>query len=123
MAAPPDRTKVRPAMPMNSASSRRSRCWGLAQSAHPRWPPTDAIRAARPTGSGPRAVGAAVPSAVLMSGFSRAGRHVGRAGAGQVDRDDDLVEQVLTDPLGQRRLLEGQVVVDGVVGDGRGLVV
>ena len=33
---------------MNSASSRRSRWSGLAQSAQPRWPPTDAISAARP---------------------------------------------------------------------------
>src|SRR5262245_53644729 len=106
MAAPPDRTKVRPAMPMNSASSRRSRCLGLAQSAQPRWPPTDAIRAARPTGPEPRAVGAAVPSVVLMSGLSRAGRHVGRAGVGQVDRDDDLVEEFLADAVGQRGLLE-----------------
>src|SRR4249920_1219463 len=107
MAAPPDSTNVSPAMPMNSASSRRSRWSGLAQSAQPRWPPTDAIRAARPTGSGPRA--SRPPVGEVMSGFPRAGRHVGRAGVGQVDRDDDLVEQVLADALGQRRLLEGQV--------------
>src|SRR5215471_13979497 len=110
MAAPPDRMKVRPAMPMNSASSRRSRCLGLAQSAQPRCPPTDAIRAARPTDARPRAAGGAVPPVVLMSGFARAGRHVGRAGVGQVDRDDDLVEQLLADPVGQRGLLERLVV-------------
>src|SRR5215471_10921481 len=113
MAAPPDSTKVRPAMPMNSASSRRSRCLGLAQSAQPRCPPTDAIRAARPTRSGPRA-GAAVPPVVLMSGFPRVRRHVGRAGVREVDRDDDLVVQVFADAVGQRGLLEGQVVVDGI---------
>src|SRR5215468_5449740 len=106
MAAPPDRTNVRPAMPMNSASRRRSRCLGLAQSAQPRWPPTDAIRAARPTGPGPRAVGAAVPSVVLMSGFAGARWRVGRAGVGEVDRDDDLVVQVFADALGQGGLLE-----------------
>src|SRR5215831_2089156 len=114
MAAPPDSTNVNPAMPMNSASSRRSRCSGLAQSAQPRCPPTDAIRAARPTGSGPRAAGAAVPPVVLMSGFPRVRRHVGRAGVGQVDRDDDLVVQLLADALVQRGLLERQVAVDGV---------
>src|SRR6516225_4201391 len=121
MAAPPDRTKVRPAMPMNSASSRRSRCSGLAQSAQPRWPPTDAIRAARPTGSVPRA--GRLPVGEVMSGFPRAGLHIGRPGVGQVDRDDDLVEQFFADPVGQGGLLERLVVVDGVVGDGRGLVV
>src|SRR5215467_2563588 len=110
MAAPPDKTKVSPAMPMNSASSRRSRWLGLAQSAQPRCPPTDAIRAARPTGPEPRFCRSAAGE--VMSGFRRAGRHVGRPGAGQVDRDDDLVEQFLADTLGQRCLLEGQVVVD-----------
>src|SRR5215471_19639177 len=110
MAAPPDSTNVSPAMPMNSASSRRSRCSGLAQSAHPRWPPTDAIRAARPTGS--RWGASLFPVGEVMSGFPRARWHVGRAGAGQVDRDDDLVEQFLADAFGQRGLLEGQVLVD-----------
>src|SRR5215831_12444932 len=109
MAAPPDSTNVSPAMPMNSASSRRSRCSGLAQSAHPRWPPTDAIRAARPTGWEPPTASeprfSRFPVGEVMSGFSRTGRHVGRAGAGQVDRDDDLVEQVLADAFGQRCLL------------------
>src|SRR5215468_3415140 len=121
MAAPPDRTKVSPAMPMNSASSRRSRWSGLAQSAHPRWPPTDAISAARPVSLGlptsPFSMGG------VMSGFSGTVRHVGRAGVGQVDRDDDLVVELLADAFGQRGLLEGQVLVDGVVGDGRGIVV
>src|SRR5215472_8259801 len=121
MAAPPDRTNVRPDMPRNSASSRRSRWSGLAQSAQPRWPPTDAISAARPTGSGMRA--GRPPSRDFISLLLGAGWVVGGAGAGQVDRDDDLVVQVLADALGQRGLLEGQVVVDGVVGDGRGLVV
>src|SRR5262249_29720646 len=115
MAAPPDRTNVSPAMPMNSASSRRSRCSGLAQSAQPRWPPTDAIRAARPTGSEPRA--SRIPFRAVMSGFRGAGRHIGRTWAGQRDRDDDPVEQLLGYAFGQRGLLEGQVVVDGVVGD------
>src|SRR5215467_7984877 len=104
MAAPPDSTNVNPAMPMKSASSRRTPCSGLAQSAQPRCPPTDAIRAARPTGSeAPTASKARLsrfPVGEVMSGFSRAGRHVGRAGAGQVDRDDDLVEQVLADAFG-----------------------
>src|SRR6516164_2445571 len=108
MAAQPDSTKVSPAMPRNSASSRRSRWSGLAQSAQPRWPPTDSIRAARPTGPGMRAAPAAGPSAVLISGFPGAGWH---AGAGQVDRDDDLVVEVLADALGQRGVLERQVVV------------
>src|SRR5690348_4280709 len=121
MAAPPDRMKVRPAMPMNSASSRRSRCSGLAQSAQPRWPPTDAIKAARPTGSEPPASRAWFGA--VMSGFPLARWHVGRAGAGQRDRDHDLVEQLLADAVGQGGLLQGLVVVDGVVGDGRGLVV
>src|SRR5215471_14321597 len=48
---------------------------------------------------------------------------VSGAGAGEGEGDDDLVVQVLADPVGQRRLLEGQVVVDGVVGDRRGLVI
>src|SRR5215471_19004258 len=120
MAAPPDSTKVSPAMPMNSASSRRSRWSGLAQSAQPRWPPTDAISAARPTRSGIRAERAAGPSAVLISGFPGAGWHAGRAGAGQRERDDHPVEEFLADALGQRGILERQVVVDGVVGDRRG---
>src|SRR5215467_11735548 len=131
MAAPPDRTKVSPAMPMNSASSRRSRWPGLAQSAQPRWPPTDAIRAARPAGPAPRAgacgavpepPGAGPAWGLLMSGFAGVRRDVGGAGAGEVDRDDDAVEQVLGHALGQGGLLEGEVVADGVVGDGRGLV-
>src|SRR6267154_1354148 len=120
MAAPPDSTKVRPAMPMNSASSRRSRCSGLAQSAQPRWPPTDATRAARPTSSEPRP--SRFSAAGFMSGFSRAGWLIGRAWTGQRDRVDDPIEQLLADAVGQGGLLEGQVVVDGVVGDGRGLV-
>src|SRR5215472_11000993 len=132
MAAPPDRTKVSPAMPRNSASSRRSRWLGLAQSAQPRWPPTDAIRAALPMGSArwpgacgrdPEAPGAGVASGLFMSGFARVCRDVGGAGAGQVDRDDDLVEQFLADALGERGLFEGEVLVDGVVGDRGGLVV
>src|SRR5215471_2203297 len=132
MAAPPDRTKVSPAMPMNSASSRRSRWSGLAQSAQPRWPPTEAIRAALPTGSAPwagaRGLDPEAPAAgfapgLLMSGFARVRRDIGGARAGEVDRDDDAVEQFLADALGQGGLLEGEVVVDGVVGDGRGLVV
>src|SRR5215469_12226449 len=132
MAAPPDRTKVSPAMPMNSASSRRSRWSGLAQSAQPRWPPTDAIRAALPIGSAswpgacwldPETLGAGLASGLLMSGFAGVRRDIGGAGAGQVDRDDDLVEQFLADALGERGLFEGEVVVDGVVGDRRGLVV
>src|SRR5215470_709881 len=114
MAAPPDRMKVSPDMPMNSASNRRSRCSGLAQSAQPRCPPTDAIRAARPTGSGPRADGAAVPSAVLMSGFPGTGRDVGGAGAGQRERLDDPVEEFLGHAVGQGGLLECGVVADGV---------
>src|SRR5215472_15284693 len=115
MAAPPDRTKVRPAMPMNSASSRRSRCPGLAQSAQPRWPPTDAISAARPTGWGRWS--SWLPLWVVMSVFLGARRGVGGAGTGEVERNDDLVEQILADAVGERGLLEGQVVVDGVVGD------
>src|SRR5262245_48127257 len=120
MAAPPDSTKVRPAMPMNSASSRRSRCLGLAQSAQPRCPPTEAIRAARPVSPGPRSSPFSMGG--FMSGFSGTVRHVGRAGVGQVDRDDDLVVKLLADAFGQRGLLEGQVFVDRVVGDGHGLV-
>src|SRR5215470_12147427 len=104
MAAPPDRTKVSPAMPMNSASSRRSRWSGLAQSAQPRWPPTDAIRAALPMGSAPRAgpalwagacgpvpeaPGAGLAPGLLMSGFAGVRRDIGGARAGEVDRDDD----------------------------------
>jgi hypothetical protein len=50
------------------------------------------------------------------------GGHVGGAGAGEVEGDDDLVVQVLGYALGQRRLLEREVVVDGVVGDGCGFV-
>jgi len=50
----------------------------------------------------------------------RAGGKVGGAGAGEGERVDDLVIQVLAHTLGQGGLLEGQVVVDGVVGDGRG---
>src|SRR5262245_37198142 len=121
MAAPPDRTNVSPAMPMNSASSRRSRWSGLAQSAQPRWPPTEAIRAARPTGSALRC--SRLSGGDFMSGLAGGGWHVGRAGMGQVDWDHDPVEQLLADALGQRGLLEAEVVVDGVVGDGRGLVV
>src|SRR5512140_417136 len=111
MAAPPDSTKVSPAIPMNSASSR---CWGLAQSAQPRWPPTDAIRAARPTGPGPGSC--CFPAGGIMSGFPRAGRHIGRPRPGQRERDDDPVEQFLADPVGQGGLLKRLVVVDGVVG-------
>src|ERR1700728_2433607 len=121
MAAPPDSTKVSPAMPMNSASRRRSRWRGLAQSAQPRWPPTDAISAARPTGISRPSAGS--PFRDCMSRAWRGGRHVGGAGAGEVEGNDDLVVQVLADAVGQRGLLEGLVVVDGVVGDGRGLVV
>src|SRR6516165_8535934 len=117
MAAPPDRTKVRPAMPRNSASSRRSRWPGLAQSAQPRCPPTDAIKAARPTGSGPEAGAGPACWGPVMSGFAGAGRDVGGAGAGEVDRDDHAVEQVLGDAFGQGGLFEGQILVDGVVGD------
>src|SRR5262249_38518645 len=124
--------KVSPAMPMNSASSRRSRWSGLAQSAQPRWPPTDAIRAALPIGSAPwtgarrldpEVPGAGLASGLLMSGFAGVRRDIGGAGAGQVDRDDDLVEQFLADALGEGGLFEGEVLVDGVVGDGCGLVI
>src|ERR1700746_3857199 len=100
MAAPPDRTKVRPAMPMNSASSRRSRWPGLAQSAQPRWPPTDAIRAALPMGSGLWA-GAGLASGPAMSGLAGVGGDVGGAGVGEVDGDDDLVVQLFGDAFGQ----------------------
>src|SRR5260370_42323685 len=134
MAAPPDRTKVRPAMPMNSASSRRSRWSGLAQSAQPRCPPTDAIRAARPMGTAPRVGsapspracglvsgvrGAGLASGLFMSGFAGARRDIGGAGAGEGERNDDAVEQFLADAFRQGGLLEGEVVVDGVIGDGR----
>src|SRR6516225_9171701 len=122
MAAPPDSTKVSPAMPRNSASSRRSRWSGLVQSAYPRAPPTEAISAALPTGSMARPGCAAPASEVLISGFLRA-RQVSRTPAGQRERVDHPVVQVLAHALGQRRLLQGQVVVDGVVGDLRGLVV
>ena len=47
-AAPPERTKVSPAIPMNSESRRRSLWSGLVQSAYPRWPPTEAMKAALP---------------------------------------------------------------------------
>jgi hypothetical protein len=50
------------------------------------------------------------------------GGHVGGAGAGEVEGNDDLVVQILGYALGQRRLLEREVVIDGVVGDGRGFV-
>src|SRR6516225_5051069 len=112
MAAPPDSTKVNPAMPRDSARRRRSRCSGLAQSAQPRWPPTDTIKAARPTGSARRA--SRFPFGAVMSGLPWTRRHIGRAGAGQRKRVDDLIEQILADAVGQRGLLEGQVVVDGV---------
>src|ERR1700730_69265 len=141
MAAPPERTNVSPLMPMNSASRRRSRWSGLVQSAQPRWPPTEAISAALPSGSALRtrgsvmdswlvsAVGSSPPSGGvepgpgLMSLWAAAGLRVGRASAGQGERVDDPVEQLLADALGQGGLLEGQVVVDGVIRDHRGLVV
>src|SRR5579862_9989352 len=110
MAAPPDSTKVSPAMPMNSASRRRSRWPGLAQSAQPRWPPTDAISAARPTGISWPLAGS--PFMGRMSGALRGGGHAGDAGAGERDRDDNPVEHVLADAVGQGGLLEGLVVVD-----------
>jgi hypothetical protein len=50
------------------------------------------------------------------------GGYVGGAGAGEVEGNDDLVVQILGYALGQRRLLEREVVIDGVVGDGRGFV-
>src|ERR1700749_4281203 len=109
MAAPPDRMKVRPDMPMNSASSRRSRWPGLAQSAQPRWPPTDAISAARPTGIARPGAGSPCTDCLGgMSGGFRGGRHVGGAGAGEVERDNDPVVQFLTDAFGQRGLFEGE---------------
>jgi len=52
---------------------------------------------------------------VLISRFP--GRKIGRAAAGQCERVDDPVEEFLADALGQGGLLEGQVMVDGVVGD------
>src|SRR5215470_855046 len=121
MAAPPDRTKVRPAMPRNSASSRRSRCWGLAQSAQPRWPPTEAIRAARPNGAELRSF--CFSPGECMSVFPGTWGHISRPGAGQGDRVNNPIEQLLADSFGQRRLLEGQVTIDGVIGDRRGLVI
>src|SRR5262245_46423466 len=98
MAAPPDKMNVNPAMPINSASRRRSRCSGLAQSAQPRWPPTEAIRAARPTSSEPRS--ARFSGEGFMSGFPGAGWHVGRAWVGECERVHDLVEQFLADAVG-----------------------
>jgi hypothetical protein len=58
-----------------------------------------------------------------MSGVPGAGRGVGRAGAGEGERVDDPVVEFLADPVGERGLLEGLIVIDGVVGDGGGLVV
>src|ERR1700678_3244036 len=49
--------------------------------------------------------------------------HVGGAGAGERDGLDDLVVEVLGHAFGQGGLLEGEVVVDGVVGGRGGLVV
>jgi hypothetical protein len=62
-------------------------------------------------------------SLAQREGQGRGRVEVGRDVAGQRERVDDPAEQLLADALGQGRLLEGQVVVDGVVGDGRGLVV
>src|SRR5262249_5404885 len=121
MAAPPESTNVSPAMPMNSASSRRSRWSGLVQSAKPRWPPTEAIRAALPIGS--RLRGEVVSSSMVTSASFATRWDVGRAAAGEREGVDDLVVQVFGYAVGQGSLLEGQVVVDGVVGDLGGLVV
>src|SRR5215813_3682467 len=90
MAAHPDRMKVSPAMPMNSASSRRSRWSGLVQSAKARRPPTDAIRAALPIGCMLRAESTSL-TRDTMSGLLGVCRDVGRAGAGEGERVDDLV--------------------------------
>src|SRR5271169_4431423 len=122
MAAAPERMKVSPAIPMNSASSRRSRWSGLVQSAKLRCPPTDAISAALPTGSGSRAGWAAFRSGALMSGFPRR-RQVRRAAARERERVDDAVEEFLCDAVGKGGLLQGQVLGDGLVGNDRGLVV
>src|SRR6266851_7140301 len=99
-AAPPERTKVSPAIPMNSESRRRSLWSGLVQSAYPRWPPTEAMKAALPE---------------VISCFRPVCGDVSRATAGQGEWVDDPVEQFLADTVGQGRLLEGEVVADGVV--------
>ena len=57
------------------------------------------------------------------SGLLGPGWDIGRAGAGECERLDDPVEQFLGDSLGQGGLLEGQVVVDGTLEDGGGLVI
>src|SRR5215468_11955955 len=90
MAAHPDRMKVSPARPRNSASKRRSRWSGLVQSAKARWPPTDAIRAALPTSCVLRAEPTSLTEET-MSGLLEVCRDVSRAGAGEGDRVDDLV--------------------------------
>src|SRR5580693_9812770 len=86
----------------------------------------DFARAARPSAMRGRATlmitadRTTTGKVVLVSGF---GRKVGRAATGERERVDHPVVQFLRHPLGQRGLLEGQVVVDGVVGDLRGLVI
>src|SRR5215470_10869000 len=90
MAAHPDRMKVSPARPRNSASKRRSRWSGLVQSAKARWPPTDAIRAALPMSRVLRA-GSTSLTEETMSGPLGVCRGVGRAGAGEGERVDDRV--------------------------------
>src|SRR5260370_14927037 len=55
--------------------------------------------------------------------FLGAGRYIGCAAAGQRDRVNDTLVQFLADAVGQRGPFEGEVVVDGVVGDYGGLVV
>src|SRR6516164_8996344 len=114
---------VSPAMPMNSASNLRNRWSGFVQSAYPRCPPTDAISAAPPTGIELSAGSAPTAVCPLISGLLAVCVHVSGAALRERQRLHDTVIQLLTDPLLERGLLEGEVLFDGVVGDFRGLVV
>src|SRR5215469_6757252 len=104
MAAHPDRMNVRPARPRNSASRRRSRWSGLVQSAKPRWPPTDAMRAALPMSCVLSAESTSW-AGVAMSGSLGPRGNVGRAGAGEREGVDDAVVKFLGDAVGEGGLL------------------
>src|SRR6516162_9475427 len=109
-------------MPRNSARSRRARWSGSVQSAYPRCPPTEAMRAALPIGSAGSCAGDECSWSTVMSRLG--GRcQVGGPAFGQGEGVDDPIEELLAHPLGEGGLLEGEVVVDGVVRDDRGLVV
>src|SRR5262249_1462863 len=116
MAAHPDRMKVSPARPRNSASRRRSRWPGLVQSAKPRWPPTDAMRGALAMSCGVAAESTSW-AGVGMAGSVGLRGNVGRGGAGEREGVDDAVVEFFGDAVGEGGLFEGGVVVDGVVGD------